>query len=133
MDTEENRSNRMIFVHAYLDLYGLSPYEFRLYAHIARRGKCFSNLNTTAKICKMSVRKAQYALKTLESCGLVEKTTRKGKTDIYELTSRSKWKEPEYDEELKAEREKVTVSLLKLKGSTDSTADSGGSKHKEKI
>lgn len=133
MDAEDNRSNRIIFVHSDLDLYGLSPYEFRLYAHIARRGQCFSNLNTTAKICKMSVRKAQYALKNLESWGLVEKTIRKGKTDIYELTPRSKWKDPEDDEDLKTEREKVAASLLRLKGSTGSPADSKGSKDKEKL
>lgn len=81
----------------------------------------------------MSVRKAQYALKNLESWGLVEKTIRKGKTDIYELTPRSKWKDPEDDEDLKTEREKVAASLLRLKGSTGSPADSKGSKDKEKL
>lgn len=127
METEKNRSERMIFVHADLDLYGLSPYEFRIYAHIARRGKCYSNLNTTANICKMSVRKAQYALKALESLGLVKKVIRKGKTDIYELTPRSQWKQPEYLTELEAEREKVKASLLKSQNSANLGVDSDSS------
>lgn len=119
MDAEKNPSNRMIFVHADLDLYGLNPYEFRLYAHIARRGQCFSSLETMANICKMSVRKAQYALKSLLSQGLIEKTTRKGRTDVYQVTSRSEWKEPEYSTKVETEREKVKASLLKSEKSVE--------------
>ncbi|MGB3189359.1 MAG: helix-turn-helix domain-containing protein [Limnoraphis sp.] len=88
--------------------------QFRLYAHIARRGQCYSSLQTIARICKMSVRKAQYGLKELESLGMIKKDIRKGKTDIYELTSREEWKEIERDSELEPEREKVKASLSKL-------------------
>ncbi len=111
---KSNPSNGMIFIHADLDLYGLNPYQFRLYAHIARRGECYSSLQTIARICKMSVRKAQYGLKELESLGMIKKEIRKGKTDIYELTSREEWKEIERDSELEPEREKVKASLSKL-------------------
>ncbi|KKD35255.1 hypothetical protein WN50_26360 [Limnoraphis robusta CS-951] len=104
----------MIFIHADLDLYGLNPYQFRLYAHIARRGKCYSSLQTIARICKMSVRKAQYGLKELESLGMIKKEIRQGKTDVYELTNREEWKEVERDSESEAEREKVKASLSKL-------------------
>lgn len=62
----------------------------------------------------MSVRKAQYGLKELESLGMIKKDIRKGKTDIYELTSREEWKEIERDSELEPEREKVKASLSKL-------------------
>ncbi|MCE2719810.1 MAG: helix-turn-helix domain-containing protein [Dolichospermum sp.] len=119
MDTEKNSPNGVIFVHADLDLYGLSPYEFRLYAHVARRGECFSSLETIANICKMSVRKAQYGLKSLEKQGLIKKKIRKGRTDVYELTSRVEWKEPEYANKLQTEREKVKASLLKSEISTE--------------
>ena len=105
------KKNSMIFIHSDLDLYGLNPYEFRLYAHIARRGRCFSNLQTISNICKMSIRKAQYGLKALESFGLIKKEVRKGKTDIYELSDRSEWKPPKDDEELEPERKKVTEAL----------------------
>lgn len=121
MEAEKNLYNGMIFVHADLDLYGLNPYEFRLYAHIARRRKCFSSLETMAKICKMSVRKAQYALKTLEKSGLVQKTVRKGKTDIYELTPRNCWKDPQSDTNLEAERNKVKASFAKSEKSISRT------------
>ncbi|MDY6807160.1 MAG: helix-turn-helix domain-containing protein [Cyanobacteriota bacterium] len=114
VDIEKNTPNRMIFVHSDLDLYGLNPYEFRLYGHIARRGKCFSSLPTMAKICKMSVRKAQYGLKNLEKLGLIHKEIRKGRTDIYELAPRSEWKEPEEEPDLEQERQKVKSSLESL-------------------
>jgi len=111
---KSNPSNGMIFIHADLDLYGLNPYQFRLYAHIARRGECYSSLKTIARICKMSVRKAQYGLKELESLGMIKKDIRKGKTDVYQLTYREEWKEVERDSESEAEREKVKASLSKL-------------------
>ncbi|ACK67131.1 conserved hypothetical protein [Rippkaea orientalis PCC 8801] len=111
MTTPTELPQRMIFVHSDLDLYGLDPYEFRLYAHIARRGKCYSSLKTLAKICNMSVRRAQYGLKALESFGLIQKEIRRGKTDIYQLTPRNQWKTPEKIEELEAERKKVKETL----------------------
>lgn len=85
-------------VHSDLDEYGLDPYEFRIYAHIVRRtggkldGECFAKLKKTAEICHMSVRKAQYALKTLCDAGLITKEQRKGKSDIYRLMPKSNWK-----------------------------------------
>lgn len=132
MDADKKTSNRMIFVHADLDLYGLDPYEFRLYGHIARRGQCFSSLETMANICKMSVRKAQYGLKSLENKGLIEKITRKGRTDIYKPTPRSEWKEPlESSEKLQGERENVKTSLQKLEKVAEDVANN--TKDKEKI
>jgi len=74
-----------ISVDSALDEAGLDVYEFRLLGHIARRGECFAALTTTAKICQMSVRKAQSTLKSLENRGLIEKKQRKGSTDIYKL------------------------------------------------
>lgn len=124
MEEEKNSSNRMIFVHADLDLYGLDPYEFRLYAHIARRGKCYSSLETLANICKMSVRKAQYGLKSLEKKKLIEKTVRHGRTDIFQLTPRSEWKEAENSDKLQNEREKVKASLLRPADEEKMTEDS---------
>ena len=74
-----------IFVHSALDQAGLDVYEFRLLAHIARRRSCFASLATTADICKMSVRKAQSTLKSLEKKGFIEKKQRIGRTDVYKL------------------------------------------------
>ncbi|MEG3894056.1 MULTISPECIES: hypothetical protein [unclassified Microcoleus] len=102
-------------VHSDLDEYGLDPYEFRLYAHVVRRtggkltGECFAKLKKTAEICHMSVRKAQYALKTLCDAGLILKEQRKGRTDVYRLTPKSNWKPKE---ELKQIRQKAKESKV---------------------
>ncbi|WP_107668586.1 helix-turn-helix domain-containing protein [Cyanothece sp. BG0011] len=111
MSSSTESTKSIIFVHADIDLYGLGPYEFRLYAHIGRRGKCYSSLDTIAKICKMSVRRAQSGLKELEKLGLIEKEVRKGRTDIYQLAPRSNWKRPEKSQDLDEERKKVQEKL----------------------
>ena len=122
------QTSQAIFVHGLLDLYGLNPYEFRLYAHIAAcGGPCDSSLEKITKICKMSIRKAQYSLKTLCDLGLLLKEQRSGQTDVYRLAPRNKWKEPEYSDVLAAERKKVKASLLSLKTLAKNTQSSPSS------
>ena len=111
---EDSQSRKPLpLVRSDLDEYGLDPYEFRIYAHVVRRtggkldGKCFATQKKTADICKMSVRKVQYALKTLCEAGLLQKEERKGRTDIYRLTPRSAWKPKD---ELKQIRQKAKES-----------------------
>lgn len=105
-----------------LDEYGLDPYEFRIYAHVVRRtggkleGECFAKQKKVAEICKMSVRKVQYALKTLCEAGLLVKEERKGRTDVYRLTPTSHWKPKE---ELAQIRQNVKAS----KSDPDSNSD----------
>lgn len=82
----KKQPKKAIFVHSALDQAGLDVYEFRVLAHIARRGSCFASLATTADICKMSVRKAQSTLKSLEKRGFIEKKQRIGRTDVYKVT-----------------------------------------------
>jgi predicted transcriptional regulator len=95
------------YVHNLLDEYGLDPYEFRLYAHIVRRtggkpeGVCFASLRKTAEICKMSMRKAQQAIKVLITANLVTQTKRKGRTDEYRVTYISDWVASEKLEEIR--------------------------------
>ncbi len=114
------KTSQPIFVHAVLDLYGLNPYEFRIYAHIAACGGfCESSLEEIKTICKMSVRKAQYSLKTLCDLGLIKKLKQKDKRSLYVLEARNNWKQPEYLPELEAERKKVKESLLSLKPATE--------------
>ncbi len=84
-EVKEKQPKRVIFVHSTLDEADLDVYEFRLLAHIARRGSCFASLTTTARICKMSVRKAQSSLKSLEEKGFIQKKSRKGRTGVYNL------------------------------------------------
>jgi predicted transcriptional regulator len=85
------------FIHNVLDEYGLDPYEFRIYTHIVRRtggkteGVCFASLRKTAEICKMSMRKAQQAIKFLIKANLVTQHKRTGRTDEYRVTPVSSW------------------------------------------
>lgn len=85
MKTGSEQPKKLIFVHSAIDQAGLDVYEFRLLGHIARRGSCFASLDTTAKLCQMSIRKAQYTLKSLLDKGFIVKSQRKGRTDIYRL------------------------------------------------
>lgn len=118
---EERRYEQVIFVHGYLDLYGLEPDEFRLLAHVARRGTCIDSLKNIALICKMGTRRTQYALKELNELGLIFKIPRDGYTTKYLVAPVSHWKEPknnwkdpEYSVELEKERAKVIDSMLSL-------------------
>ena len=90
-----NKSDFGAFIPAFLDDYGLNPYEFRIYTHMARRaGKdgCFSSIPHMAKHCLIGERVARKALHLLLQAGLVRKVSdRPGKTDIYELTPIENW------------------------------------------
>ena len=99
----------LIFVHSKLDEARLDPYEFRLLAHIARRGECFASLATIGKWCEMSVRKTQSTLKKLEKLELISKKTakKKGQPHTYTLASNLSEKlESEKFQEYKKEKEK---------------------------
>lgn len=106
----------MPMVHSDLDEYGLDPYEFRVYAHIVRRtggkltGTCFAKLSSVAEVTGMSVRKVQYSLRVLLEAGLIEKDTRRGRTDIYYISPMSNWVS---QDKIKEIRERV------IKGTTN--------------
>ncbi|ABA19923.1 hypothetical protein Ava_0297 [Trichormus variabilis ATCC 29413] len=105
------------YIHNFLDEYGLDPYEFRLYTHIIRRtggkpeGVCFASLRKTAEICKMSMRKAQQALKVLMKANLVIQRKRNGRTDEYRITPVSEWVAGEKLDEIRQEIAKGTKNL----------------------
>ncbi|MEJ6482646.1 helix-turn-helix domain-containing protein [Nostoc punctiforme UO1] len=108
------------FIHNVLDEYGLDSYEFRLYAHIVRRtggkpeGVCFASLRKTAEICKMSMRKAQQAIKVLIKANLVTQTKRTGRTDEYRVTPVSNW----------VSKDQLDQIRKTIKTAKDSSADS---------
>jgi predicted transcriptional regulator len=92
-----------ILVSKEIDLYGLNPYDFRIYAHIAHRGKCYSKLETIGTICKISTRKTQSSLKNLCDLGLVKQIKRTWTTDIYTIESMNNWKKLENITEIQTE------------------------------
>lgn len=87
-----------INVNSKLDDFGLDPYEFRVYGHVARRagkyGECFAKVEAMASVCKMSTRKVRYTLRFLCEAGLLlEQKTPNRKTVTYKLTPMESWAE----------------------------------------
>lgn len=72
------------FIHSSLDDLGLNPFEFRVLAHILRRGRHTDSVPTAARHCHMAESTYREALKTLESAGLIRSEERPGKSTVYE-------------------------------------------------
>jgi hypothetical protein len=87
-----------LFVKSEIDDYGLDPYEFRLYARIARRagrGEAWESIPNMARACRISISRARKALELLEIAGLIESIERPGYSTIRRLTPKHKWVHPE--------------------------------------
>ena len=81
---------RTPFIPAWLDEAGLTPAQFRVLCHVARRGECFDALPTFARCCRMERETVQRALKHLAALGKVTKEERKWDTNIYRLADSGK-------------------------------------------
>ncbi len=96
---EDQRDNLPTFIHGELDDFGLNPFEFRAYAHLARRvgkrgGEYWESLGEGARVCCMDVKTYRAALVSLESYGLISREDRKGQTSVYRLNPSSEWHTP---------------------------------------
>ncbi|WDD30213.1 helix-turn-helix domain-containing protein (plasmid) [Nostoc sp. UHCC 0926] len=85
MTTEIDKPKNLLFIHSSVDDAGLTPNEFRLICHFARRGVCYSSLEKMAYVTELSVRTIQKTLKFLVEGGLVIKKPKPGHPDIYHL------------------------------------------------
>ena len=86
-----------IFVHSRLDDYGLSPQEFRVYCHLARRagkGAAFPSVREIARVCQLHPQTARRCLKVLIIHRLITREERSGTTPLYRLTPPSQWQPP---------------------------------------
>lgn len=83
----------VIFVRSELDDAGLDPFEFRVYAHIARRTNCFAKMDKIGAICGMSGRQARRALISLTAKGMIELIERSGSTHLITLMPPRNWSE----------------------------------------
>ncbi|MFO0052556.1 MAG: helix-turn-helix domain-containing protein [Dolichospermum sp.] len=99
MNQIKDRRDFAIVVPSYLDDYGLSPYEYRLYSHIVRRaGKngCFESIPNIAKHCLMNEKTVRQSLKVLLGAGMIAVVeSKKGKSVVYEVTPHEDWVTPE--------------------------------------
>lgn len=95
----DRRELNLIFLHSTLDDYGLSPAEFRVYSHIARRvgsgGKAaWPSVPSIATKCRIKEDTVWYVLKALENNKLIQIERTLGKPNFYYLTSYSEWVRP---------------------------------------
>lgn len=93
---KDGRGDLPFMVHSELDDLDLSPFEFRVYAHMVRRandqhGVYWESNEAGAKHCRMDVKTYRAALVTLVERGLVTRVDRKGQTSEYRLTPKSEW------------------------------------------
>jgi len=92
--TDLKKKKKAIFVHGYLDLYGLDPYEFRVLAHVSCNNLSLGSVERIAAICMMSPRKVQTTLKRLLELNLISKEERKGAPNDYQINTLQDWQEP---------------------------------------
>src|SRR2546429_417414 len=87
----------VLFVHSRLDDYGLSPQQFRVYGHLARRagkGAAFPSVREIARVCRLHPQTVRRCLKVLTIHRLVTREERSGTTTLYRLTPPSHWQPP---------------------------------------
>jgi DNA-binding transcriptional MocR family regulator len=87
----------VVFIHSRLDDYGLTPQQFRVYAHLARRagsGAAFPAVATIARICQLHAQTVRQALRVLVAHRLITREPRPGTTPLYRLTPASHWQPP---------------------------------------
>ena len=77
------------FIPAWLDELPLNPREFRVLAHLWRRGETFSTADTIARLCRMKRATVFAALKVLEAATLIRREARAGRTTLVRPVSRS--------------------------------------------
>jgi len=82
-----------IFVRSELDEAGLTPYEFRVYAHIARRAECWAALDTISDLCGMGRTAVKEAITSLRAKGMISVVSKPGSTSITTLTPPRLWSE----------------------------------------
>lgn len=88
-----------IMVYSKLDDFGLTPHEFRIVGHLARRaggqnGKAWPSVKSIAEICRIHRDTVFSSLKSLEESHIIERQQRDGNSTIYVLNPPSKWSKP---------------------------------------
>jgi len=83
----------VIFVRSELDDARLTAYEFRVYAHIARRSNCYASLESMADICQMSQAQIKRVMTSLKQKGMIDVISRPGSTNLISITPPRAWSE----------------------------------------
>lgn len=86
-----------IFIHSTVDDAGLSPNEFRVYGHIARRaskGDGWPGINSMATVCRIHPDTVRKCIKALLARRMISRRLRPGFTPLYAITKPSTWIHP---------------------------------------
>lgn len=85
----------LIFVHSELDDLGLDCYEFRIYAHLARRAnsksRAWPGITSMSHACRMKRNTVIRSVRGLELYGMIRVKRRSGGLSEYFLTAPSEW------------------------------------------
>lgn len=110
---------------SYIDDYGFTPTEYRIYMRIVRRagekGEFYESIPNLAKLCGVSDRTIQRILKLLVACNAVARQVRPGKPDGFRLNSFKKWKPSESLSEIRL----VVTPPRRVSGVTGDTTETG--------
>lgn len=94
---QSNKSKRElqpIFVHSETDELGLSPFEFRVYGHLARRAGesvAWPGIRSVARICRMTKSRVSGAIKELLRRGLITGRFEPKRRSYFHIAPRSRW------------------------------------------
>jgi hypothetical protein len=95
METSQENEMPVAFIHSALDDYGLTPAQFRIYCHIARRagsgGSAFAGVDSMARTCQLHSKTVTRALAFLTARQLLAATRRPGRTTVYRLRPATAW------------------------------------------
>jgi hypothetical protein len=78
-------SGALLFIHSAVDDFGLTPVQFRVLCAIARRGKCFEQVDTLAKRIRMHKDTAWEAMRFLTEHRIVNRIKQAGSTTIFSV------------------------------------------------
>lgn len=91
---QDTRDTDSIFIHSSVDDAGLSPAEFRIYGHLARRAGAngaYPGVDSMAKICQLAKATIIKSIRRLEELGMIRVVRISGVKSRYVLTRRSVW------------------------------------------
>ena len=102
----------VLFVHSALDDLGLTPEEFRVYCHLARRasgGQAWPSKKSIAQVCAIHLQTVEKVLKALETYRMVRVVSRQGQglPNLYSLTKQTEWMTPDEIDTLRPKRGKA--------------------------
>ena len=79
------------FIPAKLDDADLTPHQFRVFCHVARRGECLASIRKMSDDTGVSEPTVRKALKTLRSASMIEREKRPGTTDKHRTAGPDMW------------------------------------------